>query len=246
MQLGVRTFAILVGLVACGGDEQHVSIDAPPRPDAPPSCPPVAEPLAAGTFKLFLSFEGTPITFGDCDDSHTNCSSLVAAASTAVPSFLDGDAARASHISSITSMVQDALAPFSVDVVTTRPASGNYWMVSIGGASDAVTGTSGLVLAAKDVCEATNKNSIAFVFEQEASLDTPDRVYANTVAAAFGRLLGLVPTQSSRDCMCIGATCAQTQLCTWGTGTLPESGNSCNRTTQNEQLLLMDAIGCRS
>lgn len=220
--------------------------DAPPRPDAPPSCPPASEPLAAGAFKLYLSFEGVTIQLGSCDDSHTNCSSLVAQSSTVVPSFLGGDGARASHITTITGMVQEALAPFSVDVVTTRPASGNYWMVSIGGASDAVTGMTDLSLAVKPVCDAMNKNSLAFVFEKDPTLDTPDRAYADTVAAAFGRMVGLVPTRSARDCMCISSTCTHTQTCTWGTATLPEAGNNCNRTMQNEQLLLMDSIGCRS
>ena len=233
-------------VVASGDDGNQVSIDAPPRPDAPPSCPPAAEPLAAGTFKLYLSFEGVTIKLGDCDDSRTNCSSLVAQSSTTVPRFLASDGARTSHITTIASMVQDALAPFSVDVVTSRPASGNYWMVSIGGTSDTVTLMPDVLLAAKPVCDAANKNSIAFVFEQDATLDTPDRAYADTIAAAFGRLLGLVPTKSSRDCMCVSSTCAHTQTCTWGTATLPEAGNSCDRTMQNEQLLVMDAIGCRS
>jgi hypothetical protein len=247
MELSVRTLVLSsLLLVACSDDGNQVSIDAGPRPDAPPSCPPATQPLAAGTFKLYLSFEGVTIKLGDCDDARTNCSSIVAQGSTVVPSFLSGDAARTSHITTITSMTQDALAPFSVDVVTTRPTTGSYWMVSVGGASDAVTLMPDLLLAAKPVCDATNKNSIAFVFEQDPTLDTPDRAYADTIAAAFGRLLGLVPTKSSRDCMCVSTTCAHTQTCTWGTATLPEAGNSCDRTMQNEQLLVMGAIGCRS
>lgn len=233
-------------IVGCGGEEKPVSNDARPRPDAPPSCPPAAQPLATGTFKLFVSFEGVTVKLGDCDDSRTNCSALVTQASTVVPSFLSGDAARASHISTIVGMAQDALAPFSVDVVTTRPASGNYWMVSVGGTSDAITGVADKLLAVKPVCDAMNKNGIAFVFEQDATLDTPDRAYADTIAGAFGHLVGLVPTRSARDCMCVSSTCAHTQACTWGTATLPEAGNSCDRTMQNEQLLLMDSIGCRS
>jgi hypothetical protein len=247
MELSVRTLILISSFfVACSGDEHQVGSDAPPRADAPPSCPPATQPLAAGTFTVYLSFEGATIHFGDCDDAKTDCSGLVLQATTVVPSFLGSDAARGAHIATITSMVQDALAPFSVDVVTTRPTSGNYWMVSIGGTSDGITGVPDLSLAAKPVCDAMNKSSLAFVFEKDPTLDTPDRAYADTVAAAFGRLLGLVPTRSARDCMCVSSTCTHTQLCTWGTATLPEAMNSCNRTMQNEQLLLMDAIGCRS
>lgn len=230
-------------LAACGDDGGGATADAAPRPDAPPSCPPQSAPLSPGNHHVFVAFEGVAITLGDCDDSSTNCSSLVADATTNVPAFLMTETNRQTRITAITGMVRDALAPFSIDVVTTRPASGDYWMVVAGGTSDAIAGTPNILVAAKPACDATNTKSVAFVFEGDSM--TTDRTYADRIAGAFGSLAGLVPSTQSGDCMCIGATCAHAQMCTFGTGTVTMPGNSCQRTTQNEQSLLMTAIGCR-
>src|SRR5690348_9828709 len=91
----------LVGLAliaACSGSDGIKSPDAGPRADAPPACPPVTGPLAAGSHTLFVSFEGATITFGDCDDATTSCSSLVADNPTAVPPFLDAAETRDGRI----------------------------------------------------------------------------------------------------------------------------------------------------
>ena len=198
-------------------------------------------PLPAGMHALFVVFEGVTITLGDCDDSKTNCSSLVAQGSTTVPPFLMAETNRQTRITAIKGMVQDALARFSVDVVTTRPTKGDYWMMVAGGTSHAIAGAPGALLAASPVCEATNRNSVALVFEQDT--ETTDRAYADTIAG--GSLAGLVPTTQSGDCMCTATSCAHAQTCTWGTSAVTMPGTGCSRTTQNEQLLLTTAVGCR-
>jgi hypothetical protein len=238
--------ALLVSvLAACGNDGNSDHSDAGPRADAPPSCPAPATPLAAGEHKLYASFEGVTLTLGDCDDARTNCSSLVSQASTMVPPFLMGQGTRAGRITTIVGMVQEALAPFSIDVVTTRPASGSYWMVSVGGdALTLVTGSSDPLMAMKPVCDAANKNSIALVFEQDDT-EFGDRAYADSIAGAFGQLAGLLSIGRNGDCMCTAATCTHGQTCTWSTGAVPAAGNACSRTSQNEHLLLIDAVGCR-
>lgn len=224
-------------LAACGGDESKTTVDAGPRPDAAPACPTPSTPLATGAHTLFLSFTGVTMTLGECDDARTNCSSVVAQGSTTIPAFSDQ-----ARVATIVAMVKEALAPFSVEVVTTRPASGNYRMVSVGGTAAQVTGADGLV-AAKPVCDAENLNAIAFITEQDDEFT--DRGYANTIAGAFGRLAGLVPSTRSGDCMCTAATCAHLQTCTFGTSSVTQTGNACDRTTQNEQQLLIAAVGCR-
>ena len=199
----------------------------------------------AGMHRLFLSFDGVTIANGDCDDSRTNCSSLVLQSSTMVPAFLEGQGDRQVRIGTITAMVQEAIAPFSIDAVTARPTSGNYWMISIGGTSAVVTGVPDALLATRPVCDAMNRNAIAFVFEQDADDPLSDRAYADVVAGAFGSLVGLVATTRNGDCMCTQSTCTHTRACTWGTTTVPQTPNPCMRTVQNEQQVLMDAIGCR-
>jgi hypothetical protein len=235
--------AALVVLSACSDGGGGSTGDAGPRADAPPSCPAPATPLAAGSHTLFVSFEGVTLTLGDCDDAKTNCSSLVAQASTMVPPFLAGQGTRAGRITTIVGMAKEALAPFSVDVVTTRPASGSYWMVSVGGATTLVSGTPDSLMAVKPVCDATNTSSIALIFEQDTEFG--DRAYADSIAGAFGRLAGLLPISKNGDCMCTAATCTHGQVCTWSTGAVPAAGNACSRTSQNEHLLLIDAVGCR-
>jgi hypothetical protein len=230
-------------LAACGDDGGNSTGDAGPRADAAPSCPLPATPLPAGTHQLFVSFEGVTLTLGDCDDSRTNCTSLVSQASTTVPAFLMGGGTRTQRISTIVGMAQEALAPFSVDVVTTRPATGSYWMVSVGGTTALASGTPDPLIAVKPVCDAANANSIALIFEQDTEFG--DRAYADSIAGAFGRLAGLLPISRNGDCMCTAATCTHGQTCTWSTGAVPAAGNACSRTSQNEHLLLIDAVGCR-
>jgi len=241
MKFHALVFATM--MAACGDDGGGTTVDAGPRPDAPPSCPPQSAPLPAGDHQVFIAFEGVAITLGDCDDATINCSSLVADATTNVPPFLMAETNRQTRITAITSMIRDALAPFSIDVVTTRPASGDYWMVVAGGTSDAIAGTANILVAAQPACDAANTKSLALVFERDEQ--TTDRTYANTIAGAFGSLVGLVPTTQSGDCMCVTATCAHSQTCTFGTGTVTMPGNTCQRSTQNEQSLLMTAVGCR-
>src|SRR6187549_3239980 len=145
-----RTIVFAVLVAACNPDDNNSAVDAPPRPDAAPSCPPRSAPLNPGMHKLYLSFSGVTLAFGACDDSRANCTSLVSQASTVVPTFLQGSAP--TRVTAIAASVQEVLAPFSIDVVTTRPSSGNYWMVSIGGTTALVSDASNPILAVKSVC----------------------------------------------------------------------------------------------
>lgn len=162
-------------------------------------------PLPAGMHALFVVFEGVTITLGDCDDSKTNCSSLVAQGSTTVPPFLMAETNRQTRITAIKGMVQDALARFSVDVVTTRPTKGDYWMVVAGGTSDAIAGAPGALLAASPVCEATNRNSVALVFEGLARWTRSDHavgrlhVHRNLVRARANVYVGNQRSDDARQ-----------------------------------------------
>ncbi len=238
-------FMLAVLLAACSGDDSNSHVDAGDRADAPLACPAPSTPLAAGMHELFVSFEGVTLTLDDCDNATTNCSSLVAQASTMIPPFLDAAGNRATRIATITQMAQEALAPFSVDVVTTRPASGDYWMVSVGGDASLASGSPDPLLVTKSACDATNKHSIALVFEQDADAMFSDRAYGDTIAGAFGRLAGLSSISRNGDCMCTAATCTHSQACTWATNAVVAPGNACTRSSQNEHELLIDAVGCR-
>lgn len=93
------------------------------------------------------------------------------------------------------------------------------------------------------MCDATNRNSVALVFDQDT--ETSDRAYADTIAGAWGSLADLVATTQSGDCMCTRTSCVHAQTCSWGTAVVTKPGNTCMRTTQNEQALRTTAVGCR-
>jgi hypothetical protein len=238
-------FVVVTLLAACSGGDGNSTADAGDRADAPVACPVPGTPLATGMHTLFVSFEGVTLTLDACDDATTNCSSLVAQSPTTVPPFLGGAGARAARIQTITGMVVEALAPFSVDVVTTRPSAGDYRMVSVGGDTTLASSSTDPLLAVVPVCDAANKHGIALVFEQPADDMVSDRAYADTIAGAFGRLAGLLPTSRNGDCMCTQTTCTHSQACTWATGAVVAAGNTCSRTMQNEHELLIAAVGCR-
>jgi hypothetical protein len=242
-----RCIGLLVAVVAACGDDggnHMVTPDSPAMPDADTfvPCPAQSPPLAMGTHVFYLSFEGVTLTKGTCDDSRTSCTELVAQTSTIVPAFLQAASDRDTRITAIANEVQAVLAPFSVDVVRVRPASGDYWMASIGGTSMAVTGVSGVSAGVKTTCASVNKNSISLVFDRGAAVT--DREYADLISTTFGQLLGLVATNLSGDCMCNAGSCTHTAACTWGTSVSTQL-NTCSRQVQNEQALLRVALGCR-
>lgn len=231
--------AVMAGCGDDGGGSHMVTPDGTPvTPDAFVECPAVTPPLAMGTHVLYLSFEGVTLTKGTCDDSRTNCTELVAQSPTIVPAFLEAAADRDARIAAIANEVQAVLAPFSVDVVRVRPASGDYWMASIGGTSPTSSATSSV----KPVCASSNKNSISLVFDRGATVT--DREYADLISTTFGQLLGLVTTNLSGDCMCNAGSCTHAAACSWGTSVSTQL-NSCSRQVQNEQALLRAALGCR-
>lgn len=238
---------LLVAVVAACGDDggpMMVTPDSTPTPDADPfiPCPAVTPPYAMGSHVFYLSFEGVTLTKGSCDDSRTNCTELVAQSSTVVPRFLDAASDRDTRITEIANEVQTALAQFSIDVVRARPASGDYWMASVGGASMDVTGVAGVSSGVKTTCMSSNKNSISLVFDRGATVT--NREYADLISTTFGQLLGLVGTSLSGDCMCNTGSCTHTAACTWGTSVSTQL-NTCSRQVQNEQALLRAALGCR-
>jgi hypothetical protein len=236
---------VLITLVAACGDDVMSSPDAA-TPDAPTTCPPFsATPLPEGRNTLFINTEGVTLTKGACDDSRTNCTSVIADSEAVIPPFqFSLPATRDTAISMIVDHVQRSLAPYSIDVVTTRPSSGDYWMLVMGGNGVTVTGFS-VYGVSPGVCDAVNRNRIGLVFDVGAR---DPRFYANLLLSNFGALLGLAATMQSGDCMCrSSASCDpdDVQLCTYGVDVSTDPTHACGRQTQDEPELLTAALGCR-
>jgi hypothetical protein len=236
----------MVVLAACGGDDTQQPIDARPI-DAPPTmCPPqTATPLPPGNHKLYLVYEGVDLTKGDCDDSKTNCTSLITASQT-VPPFAEQDSNRANVIAEITDIVRAQLAPYSIDVVTERPTANDYYMITMGGTPLDLFGMANVGAVAQGLCDASHKNGVSVV----AYTGPGSRpYYATSVLSNFGAMIGMAVTTKKDDCMCrAGTECNSTNefTCTYGVDVpVNATVHSCGRTTQHEPKILLETLGCR-
>src|SRR5262249_3541653 len=142
-----RAIVVLAFLVGCGDDSTapgdaaidasviDAAIDAPidgpgGNADAGPLCAP-SDGGAVGTHTLFLNFEGVTITRGGtgCQNDATRNCSFIATADTVVTQFAATAANRQMLLDDIVSNMYQQLAPYSINLVTTRPASGPYKMI---------------------------------------------------------------------------------------------------------------------
>lgn len=239
-----RYVLVLTVLIACG-DNGNKPVDAAidSAPDAPLMCG-ANGPHAGTSVTYYINTEGVTLTAGTCSDSRTNCTSLVMA-DKVVPPFYDGIATRQQTIDTILADVTTALAPYAIDVVTTRPASGDYYMTVLGGSSATIIGTAGVLSLAPAVCNATNRDAISIVFD--SGLLTPDQ-YATSLLSDLGALVGLPTANKNGDCMCrTGSTCSNFNgICTYGQNVpVDSSANGCGMATSYEQSLLAERLGCR-
>lgn len=243
----------LLLLVALAGCEKNLlsnmdaGLDAP-APDAPTACPAVTTtPLPPGHFKLYVNTEGVDIAKCSQNDARTNCS-MLPLANTTIPAFLPGDTNRQAKIDAIVVRVQEKLAPYSIDVVTTRPTSGDYTMAVLGGDPTAFGGTTGTLSLAPAVCDFANQDQITFEFDRGSTVGNID--YALSILSDFGAVVGLAGTTTSGDCLCRFNGCGPAldpQICYFGSAAMVTTMTqfSCGRTTQDEPLILANALGCR-
>jgi hypothetical protein len=235
---------LCVVLVACG-DGSHAVMDAriDSAPDAFRACQAPATDANAAMYTLFINTEGASLVTGSCDDARTNCTRIITA-DQVVPPFLNGDATRQENIDQIVAAVRTVLAPFSVDVVTTRPASGDYYMSVIGGDSMTITGNAGVLSLAPATCNSQDRDSIDLVFDFGFA---SNQRYANSILSDFGAMLGLPATTKVKDCMCRENGCADptNAPCTFGQGVPVGTANPCGVATSDEQTTLEERVGCR-
>lgn len=128
MRLALTLFA----LAACGDDGTALVPDAaPPAPDAPVAsahCPdPPANPTAPGRHIVYVNMDGVTLTkTAGCSDSKTNCTNLIVDDTATVPQFLPNTLGREDFIAEMLRLTRARLAPYSIELVTERPTSGDY------------------------------------------------------------------------------------------------------------------------
>ncbi len=171
-----------------GSNNPGGTIDAPvSTPDAAPTC--------ANGRVVYLSFEGETLTQA-ATDSTQNHAAWIGVATATVPAFHPGLTNRATAIQTIVDGVKSRLAGTPIQVVTTRPASGLYVMVVLGGTNQNV-GSQYTYATSDHDCGDTVKNDVAWVSDAPSLSYVPD-----LIVGAIGWGLGLQGTSDPGDCMC--------------------------------------------
>jgi hypothetical protein len=196
----------------------------------------------SGSNVYFLNFEGQTLTPGP-DEPALNRSQLVSNSVT-VPAYLAGDPQRTSKIQTIVQEVEAILAPYDIDVVTSRPISGTYDMMVAGGTSQQLGLPSGLPGLAVVDCTGSLPRHISLLFDLSTGHDA-----ARQIVGSLGVCHRVSASTAATDCMCIAdAACTTlTAPCTLGGANTPVSSNaSCEVsgvTTMNVQQRFLAAFG---
>ncbi len=163
---------------------------------------PVPQALA-GT--IYLSFGGETLT-ANTDDSSLNRSEILTSSPTMVPKFNAAICApkvsEADAITAVFDRVRTYYLPYAVTITKTRPASGNYTMITVGGKNTLLAGHQNAAGVAPLDCGNGNLRNVGFDFSDEQSPDFGG-VVSVAVAAAHeaGHTFGLEHTDYEQDIM---------------------------------------------
>jgi hypothetical protein len=194
----------------------------------------------AGTHTIYLNFEGADLIADPSgNDARTGHTFLINSNKT-VPPFLNGVANRDTFINTIVATVTQQLAPYDVQVVTMRPASGEFMMVVFGGASQDIIGQGNVGSFGPLDCGNLSNDDIMFVFD--AMLDVP---LANAAMFTIGIAIGLSTTSLPGDCLSVSTA---TAVCTLsGSAPISPSTGACpNAAPNQDELSAFTAVfGCK-
>ncbi|CAN5765932.1 hypothetical protein BH11MYX2_BH11MYX2_37950 [soil metagenome] len=210
--------------------------DALPMPDAAASCV-----LARA---VYLNFTGvTTLTQGASSDATHDVAAWMNKANGTAPIFRAGSGTRDADIAAITAGIMNALSPFHVQVVTTRPAAGPYQEIIFGG-TPAQVGSNFSGAVQKLDCGNQVLNDVAWIGDSV----TPNQAVINFALGAVGFGVGLTATTTTTDCMCgWDNTCAPNfnQACSFSASIARDgtANQTCAGVTdQNEPAALMNAF----
>jgi len=175
---------------------------------------------------LYLEFEGATLTqAATASDATTNKAVWLGVSTATMPQFRPNAGDRATQIAATVADIKTALAGFpDIEVVTTRPATGPYFMIGFGGAHQTVNVPYTGAVNRLDCGDTATKSDLAWVFESAQS----PQVAANLAVGALLFGLGATGTTNPNDCMCGWlSNCSQnTTACTISTSITAISG--CN------------------
>jgi hypothetical protein len=146
---------------------------------------------------LFLNLDGVTITSGATSDSAHNRSQICSGSFPAFDHTPYGTR-RSQVIADLLRRLRGLLGEFAVQLRTTRPASGRYLMLVLGGLPGACGYGSGIGGLAPQDCGDQQRGEVAFIFS--AGITHP-QMLAVTIAHEAAHTLGLVHTSDGCDVM---------------------------------------------
>jgi hypothetical protein len=240
---------IIAGLLVSGcekdlvGDHPDAAMTDAPSGEAEHCADVTTTPLPAGAYKLYLNFEGVTLTSSCQGDARANCADFLKQNPSVIAPYMDGDSARQGRIDLILGYVTRALAPYSIDVVTTRPAGGDYMMVVLGGDAVALGFQQGQFDISQASCS-PQRNGIALDFDAGQNA----KAQANNILSNVGLMAAMSLSSKLDDCMNRTLDYPEygDRICTFSDAAPAFDSNTCSRGTPQDELARLKLVfGCR-
>lgn len=138
---------------------------------------------------------------------------------TNIPAYSGSNVNQTAIVDQITS----TLAPFDVDIVTTRPTSGDYSMIVIGGEGPDLGLPQGtLAVSSFGGCDTVVPRRVSFAFDNTSGNPLPTYVIGSLAVGGYLLGLGLPTSDLAGDCLCWESpSCTFTAACTIGGANTP-------------------------
>jgi hypothetical protein len=242
--------------LGCGDDnatmpDSSVADAAPDAPsvDASPYCQVPANDANQGHNIIYLNYEGVQLHACSgsppaCPDPSMDKTPIIGPDGGNVPPFDATLASRQQYLNQVTLKIQQVLAPYDVDIVTTRPASGDYVTIVFGGTCAQVVDpscssqVSGIGFGA---CGAAWSPSIGLVFDTTQT----SALAANIALFDLATAAGLSCSTTANNCAnCMSVT---NQLCSFSASAGVNTARACTGVgaTEDQLLMLKQKLGCR-
>ncbi|MGE0547328.1 MAG: hypothetical protein AB7O24_08885 [Kofleriaceae bacterium] len=154
----------------------------------------------AVTRTLFINAEGVTLNAG-ADDAGANTSSIMTTTTTVSP-YLAADPQRATKIAAIVGEVQSILAPYDIEITSTRPATGMYEMIVLTDQKGKDFGLDGVISIIPTSC-APKLSTIGLIFGEPIA----QHAVVREIIQRFGSTGNVPSTSAPNDCMCDDSAC---------------------------------------